>query len=252
MRPFVFTALALLALPVKADLEVDLDFPGLDSMFVVFRTPTQATGASTPPLVEKTSVAFDGPWRVEFPTASVASRTVDLPRLASWTEQAEPALRYFSGTATYRTTVRLDSASPLAGGIWRLELGAVADMAEVSLNGRSLGVLWRAPFSVDLGSAVRPGENTLEIKVTNTWHNRLVGDEQEPADLEWGPERKFSGKDVGRPFARFPAWLRENAARPSAGRTTFVTWNYFTKDEPLLPAGLLGPVRIVLLSQPKP
>ena len=230
--------------------EVDLDFPGLDSVFVVFRTPTQATGVSTPALVEKTSVVLDGPWRVEFPTDSAASRTVDLPRLASWTEQAEPALRYYSGTATYRATLRLAPASFVDGGVWRLELGAVADMAQVSLNGQPLGVLWRAPFRIDLGAAVRPGENTLEIKVTNTWHNRLVGDEQEPADLEWGPTRKFGGKDVGRPLARFPGWLLENAARPSAGRTTFVTWNYFTKDEPLLPAGLLGPVRVVLLSKP--
>ncbi len=230
--------------------EVDLAFAGIDSVFVVFRQPTQATGAVTAEPIEVGSAVLEGPWELEFPVTAGAPRLVTLPRLTSWTEQTEPSVRHFSGTVRYRASLRIDPGWLAEGRILRLDLGQVADLASVRLNGRELGVLWCAPYRVDLGPAARAGENSLEIAVTNTWHNRLVGDELEPSDLDWGPTRQFGGKDVGRPLARFPAWLLGNGPRPSVGRSTFVTWNYFTKDEPLLPAGLLGPVRLDCLAPP--
>src|SRR5690606_17874891 len=97
----------------------------------------------------------------------------------------------------------------------------------------------------DITDAARAGDNELQIAVTNTWHNRLIGDEQEPADVEWGPPRMFRKViPVGRPLLRFPDWIVHDKARPSTGRQTFVSWNYFTKDSPLIPAGLLGPVTL--------
>jgi hypothetical protein len=92
----------------------------------------------------------------------------------------------------------------------RLELGEVKNLAEVSLNGRDLGVLWKPPFSVDITDAVQPGQNLLEVRVTNLWPNRLIGDQHLP----------------------------ENE------RHTWTTWSPYTADSPLLPSGLLGPVRI--------
>lgn len=230
--------------------EVDLDFPGIDSVFVVFRNPTASEGAATPEPVQIASVPVDGPWRLEFGAQPGSPRAIVLPSLASWTEQEDSALSYYSGTATYRATLRIDPGQLSEDRSLRLDLGRVADLAAVRLNGRSLGVLWRSPYQVELGDAAHPGENLLEIDVTNTWHNRLVGDEREPPDLEWGPARKFLGKDVGRPLSRFPAWLFADHARPSVHRATFVTWNYFTSDEPLLPAGLLGPVRLICFTRP--
>lgn len=230
--------------------EVDLSFPGLDSVFVVFRSPTDAKGASAPEPVEIASSGIEGPWRLEFPADAGGGRTLTLPRLTSWTEQEDQAVRFFSGSATYRTTLQINPDWLAKGRLLRLDLGQVADLATVRLNGQPLGVLWCPPYRVDLGQAARPGENLLEIVVTNTWHNRLVGDEHEPSDLEWGQARKCGGVDVGRSLARFPGWLFDNTPRPSAGRTTFVTWNYFKQEEPLLPAGLLGPVRLGCLAPP--
>lgn len=252
--------------------EVDLDFPGADSVFVVFRIPTSVTGACAPEPVEIASAEIQGPWKLEFP----GSRRIELPRLVSWTELEDPVVRYFSGTAKYRVVFHIDAgwltsevadsdarrmglrrlpdgkANSKGEQVVRLDLGQVADLATVRLNGKPLGVLWRAPFHVDLGNAVRLGENLLEIDVTNTWHNRLVGDEQEPSDLEWGTARTFQKIQVGRPLVHFPSWLFDKSARPSGGRSTFVTWNYFTKEEPLLPAGLLGPVRLSCFAEPSP
>ena len=90
-------------------------------------------------------------------------------------------MKYFSGTATYTKTVQVDGRSFRPGQkIW-LNLGAVNDLAEVSINGKPLGTLWKSPFQVDVTGALKPGANQLEIKVTNEWTNRLIGDRLAPA-----------------------------------------------------------------------
>jgi hypothetical protein len=93
---------------------------------------------------------------------------------------------------------------------------------------------------VDISSALKKKNNKLEIKVTNVWANRLIGDEQQPADCEYGK----GAFGFGGPLKTFPDWFLKGEPRPSAGRFTFTTWNYFTKDSPLIPSGLLGPVTL--------
>jgi hypothetical protein len=115
----------------------------------------------------------------------------------------------------------------------------------VKVNGHDLGVLWHPPFVVDVTESLAPGQNHFEIAVTNTWHNRLIGDEQDPPDLEWGQPQLFNRKTLeGRPLAAFPDWLVQGKPRPSQGRSTFTTWNYFDAKSELSPAGLLGKVAL--------
>ena len=90
--------------------------------------------------------------------------------------------------------------------------------------------------------ATTAGSNELEIEVTNVWANRLIGDEQEPPDCEWVPGHHFANQ--GGYLKRFPDWFVKKEPRSSKGRFCFTTWNYFTKDSPLIPSGLLGPVTI--------
>ena len=118
------------------------------------------------------------------------------------------------------------------------------NLAAVTVNGRKLGVLWHPPYRIEVTGALKPGENILEVAVTNTWHNRLIGDEQEPADVVWGKDHSLGGKEVGRPLAEYPDWFLTGKPRPSTARQCFVMWNYFKKDDPLLDAGLLGPVLV--------
>jgi hypothetical protein len=98
------------------------------------------------------------------------------------------------------------------------------------------------PYSADITSLLKKGDNLLEILVTTNWANRLIGDEQEPADFEWGKDR---GENLGRAMLAYPDWFINNQPRPSQGRKTFSVWNYYRQDSPLKPAGLLGPVRLV-------
>ena len=108
------------------------------------------------------------------------------------------------------------------------------NLAEVKLNGKSLGVLWKAPFRTDVTDLVKPGRNTLEVRVTNLWPNRLIGDEQLPDEVEWN----------GNAIARWPEWLVKGEPRPRTGRIAFTTWRFYRKDSPLLESGLLGPVTL--------
>jgi len=132
--------------------------------------------------------------------------------------------------------------------VTRLDLGIVKSVAEVILNGRNIGILWKPPFLVDVTGCLRAGENHLQIKVANTWPNRMIGDEQEPDDCTWSHVITWTHGDqpepVGRSLSVIPNWVINKSPRPSTGRVTFSTWKFFNKDTPLLESGLLGPVKI--------
>jgi hypothetical protein len=188
-------------------------------------------------------IPLAGPWQVGFAPVVGVPTQATFPELRSWSESTDPNIKYFSGTATYRKELRLDALRP--GQRYVLDLGTVHEMASIKVNGRSLGVLWYPPFRMDVTAALKAGTNTLEIQVTNTWANRLIGDEQEPEDCKWDEWEGF--RDFGgRCLKTYPDWFAKNQPRPSQGRKCFVTYNYFKKDAALLPAGLLGPVQWIV------
>ncbi len=173
-----------------------------------------------------------GPWQLSFPPHKGAPATARLDGLISWSDSKVEGIKYFSGTATYRTSFDSGHLDRRGATYW-LDLGRVKNFAEVTLNGHALPTLWKAPFRVDVGRWLKQGRNQLEVKVTNLWPNRLIGDEHYP------PEAKYNG-----PIQEWPAWIKNGAPRPSTKRVTFTTWQFFTKDSPLLESGLIGPVKL--------
>jgi hypothetical protein len=188
------------------------------------------------------AISVGGPWQVDLAPTVGEPGKLELPALKSLADSPDAAVKYFSGTATYRTTVNVDASLLCTGKRVELNLGDVRDLVTVTVNGQSVGVIWHPPFARDITSALQPGANTLELAVANTWHNRLVGDEQFPPDFEFGTDR---GADKGRAMKTYPDWFLKNAPRPEPRRKGFVVWYYHREDTPLIPSGLLGPVRLI-------
>jgi hypothetical protein len=164
------------------------------------------------PLTETPVATLEGPWDVSFQPNRGAPAKITLDNLSSWSDSNDAGVKYFSGTGTYSKAFEAlpDWLSSAAGRLW-LDLGNVKNLAEVTLNGKKLGIVWKTPFRVDVKDVLKAGPNTLEVKVTNLWVNRLIGDAQ------------------------------PNAVK----KYTYTTQPFYRADSPLLPAGLLGPVRIV-------
>jgi hypothetical protein len=182
-------------------------------------------------------VVFNERWEVAFPENSGAPSSLTLTNLISLRKCAEPGVKFFSGTATYRTTFGVVANSLAPGRRLWLDLGRVAVIAEVRVNGRELGTFWKPPFRAELTAVAQPGRNELEVRVTNLLVNRLIGDEELPAENEYDPRT--------RAILRLPDWFKEGRPKPPGGRTTFATWHYFAKGDPLVESGLLGPVRLL-------
>jgi len=217
---------------------VPLRFAPRQSFFVVFREPIGPAADSRPNFAESSAVAtLDGTWDVSFDPAWGGPANITFEKLDDWSQRPESGIKYYSGQATYRKSfdwkAPLGSKTPGVKTNLYLDLGAVRNLASVRLNARDLGVVWCAPWRVDITAALTPGANTLEIRVANLWPNRLIGDEQEPPDAEYA-------KDGG--LVRWPEWLLKGEPRPSRGRYTFATWKHFEKNSPLLHSGLVGPV----------
>jgi len=207
--------------------------PGLYEFVTSSGQTRRAEVRSVPPPVE-----IGGPWQVRFPAGWGAPERVILDRLASWTEHSDRGVKHFSGTATYH--IAFAEPDGLSGNAEAkriyLDLGDVRVIAQPKLNGRDLGVLWKPPFRVDVTDVLRPGQNTLEILVTNLWPNRMIGDESLTED---------SRRNADGTLKEWPAWLNEGKPSPS-GRLTFTSWRLWKKSDTLLPSGLLGPVTLVV------
>ena len=179
-------------------------------------------------------LAIEGPWEVRFQSKAKTPSDTVFDKLISWTQHADPDIRYFSGTATYVKEFAVPESVVSRNLSVMLDLGRLANLAQVRLNGEDLGILWKPPYRVVLPKPLKPGLNRIEIAITNLWPNRLIGDEQLPDDCEWNNTN----------LKKWPEWFMAGQPRPSAARTTFTTWKHYTKDAPLLDSGLYGPVRL--------
>ena len=211
---------------------------------VVYSTGRKWTVALSP----EPAADLRGEWSVSFvPKLGEAFRKV-LPALQDFSKSDSKEVKYFSGTATYRKKIAVSAAS-LQGRRTVLDLGVMNDIAQVRVNGKDAGVLWYPPYTADITEFLKAGENDLEIAVTDNWANRLIGDEQEPRDFEVGSNVDWGSGSFGCQLKSYPHWFNKGEPRPSTGRMTFTTWHYFTKDSPLQPAGLVGPVRLVIQAE---
>ena len=173
-------------------------------------------------------------WEVTFPLNSDTSKSKTFSDLISWTDAKDEAIQHFSGTASYKKEFMLSDELLQSNKKIVIDLGSVFVIAEVIVNGKNAGVLWKAPFRVNIDEFVQKGKNALEVKVTNLWTNRLIGDEKLPLDYPRNGKR-------AKPL---PSWLLSETERPSR-RTTFASWNHYNKNDDLLTSGLLGPVKLI-------
>jgi hypothetical protein len=190
---------------------VPLTLEPWETVFVVFRKPAHDSSRSLAKTSERALITIDGPWSASFQENRGAPSKVDFPALASWTENPDQGVQYFSGTATYSKTISAPADWFKPGVHLWLDLGNVKNIAEVYVNGKSLGTLWKAPFRTDVEGALQAGQNTIEVKVTNLWVNRMIGDRQPNAQKQY----------------------------------TFTSPTFYKADSPLLPSGLIGPVQII-------
>jgi hypothetical protein len=214
-----------------------LRFDPAQSWFVVFGDQPSAGRSPQNPFIKwKVLQQIQGGWSLSFDPERGSRNTLAIDRLSSWSDHSNPLVGYYSGTAIYRKSFEVADAALLKSGIpLRLDLGQVEVVARVKVNGINCGIAWKPPYQVDVTRALRTGANTLEIEVANTWVNRLIGDEQLPLDSEWKDRETL---------LEWPEWFRKGQ-RPPGGRFTFTTNRHYTKDSPLQPAGLLGPVRLL-------
>jgi alpha-L-rhamnosidase/Glycosyl hydrolases family 2, sugar binding domain len=180
------------------------------TVFVVFRKPAKADSYTQPAVTEALLATIDGPWNVSFQPNRGAPPSITLDKLASWSDNADAGVKYFSGTGAYSKTVNAPADWFERGAHLWIDLGDVKNLAEVTVNGQPLGIVWHTPYRVDATSALRPGANQVVIKVTNAWVNRLIGDQQ-----------------------------------PNAQQFTFTVYHPYVANSPLLPSGLLGPVEVI-------
>ena len=195
---------------------IELELPALGSAFVVFRRDGAPPNIAAPSFAgaQGEEIPIQGQWTVRFQPGRLAPESVEWDKLIDWTNSDDPGIKYFSGTAAYSTRFKMPENA--AGDFW-LDLGRVCEVGEVSLDGHALGTAWTSPFRVKVPAGrLTKGSHTLEIKVTNVWNNRLVGD-------TFLPEGE-----------RFTRTNMERA---------------HTKDSPLVPSGLLGPVTLLPVKQ---
>jgi hypothetical protein len=153
----------------------EIELPAHGSIFVVFNNSNRKS-LSVFTDNEKNAVPSEiaGPWKVNFPPNWGAPPTAVFNRLISWTESEDPGIKYFSGTATYQNSFKVEKGSVKKGMI--IDLGEVRDVAEIYINGKSAGILWKKPYQADISQLIKSGENDLKIEIVNLWVNRLTGD----------------------------------------------------------------------------
>jgi hypothetical protein len=181
------------------------------TVFVVLRKPAKTTSRSLPKTAETTLATVEGPWDLSFEPNLGAPAKTTLDKLISWSDSSDEGVKYFSGKGTYTKTIDAPADWLVKGARVWLDLGDVKNLAEVSVNGRPLGIVWKTPYRVDITGALKPGKNAVEIRITNAWVNRIVGDRQ-----------------------------------PNVTKTyTLTSPKFYKADSKLVASGLLGPVKVI-------
>ena len=223
---------------------VRFDFAPAGSAFAVFR-PAPSVGLKDPvPFAAKRTLEIEGPWQVEFVDGRGApSGKVEFDALVAWNVHPEDGIRHYSGTAVYSKRVSGFRSAP--GERVFVDLGEVKNIASVKVDGRLLPVLWKPPYRLEITEALGENKNgadgfDLEVRVTNLWPNRLIGDDALESDAKYNPTTK---RWKGGGLKTIPQRVFEGRPSP-CGRHTFATWRHWKKDEKLLPSGMIGPVKI--------
>lgn len=154
-----------------------LELLGEQSVHVVFRKTAAQASLTVPKVQTQVVMKLDGPWEVAFQPGRGAPKSVTMPALKPLNESADPAIRHFSGIATYSLNFDMPRNWRKGRPLW-LDLGNAREIAEVELNGAIAGHAWHAPYRIDISGTARRGRNTLKIQVGNLWVNRLIGDAQ--------------------------------------------------------------------------
>lgn len=187
------------------------------------------SSATAPPPLE-----IEGPWTLSLMAPGESVKLVGLPELVSLSEHDDDAVKYFAGTAEYECRFDVPNERIGTDKIHQLDLGDVQVLARVMLNGRDLGTLWRAPYTVDVSDALTPGPNKLVVRVTTTWPNRLIGDE------------RLAARPATRRGLRTRSLPIDDLMSGKLPTTTsnYTTWRHWLASDSLHPAGLIGPVKI--------
>jgi hypothetical protein len=189
---------------------VPLELEPWGTAFVVFRGRPKGATRKLPDSSDHVVATLEGPWPVSFQAGRGAPEHVSLEKLSAWNESSDSGVKYFSGVATYTKKITVANEWLAGGaGLW-LDLGDVKNLAEVWVNGKQQGVVWKTPYRLRL-TGLKSGENDLEIRVVNAWVNRMIGDRQPDAKTKY----------------------------------TFTSPQFYKADSPLQPSGLLGPVQII-------
>ena len=169
---------------VAGGMKLRVRLPPAGSVFVVFSgTVTEDLPEQlVKPVKPLLPLEITGPWEVRFPPKRGAPESCTFEKLVSWTEMPDDGIKYFSGTATYLKSFEVSEAWLTGGRQLELSLGEIRNVAEVTVNGKLLGILWKPPYKVDVTGLLKPGKNELKIDITNLWANRLAGDAKLPRE----------------------------------------------------------------------
>jgi hypothetical protein len=178
-------------------------------------------------------------WKVSFPVKG-ATIQEDFAKLDSWTEHDNGQIKYFSGTATYTRAFNLPEDAMTSDTVVELDLGRVEAIAELMVNGKDLGIIWKPPYRRDITQAVKPGKNQISVKVTNLWRNRLIGD----AFIR-GYDRRAKAAAMKKSPYEVPDWVKEGAVDPEPKASSFTVYPFLSSGETPVESGMLGPVRLL-------
>jgi hypothetical protein len=203
-----------------------------ESCFVVFANDRKGNARPGKLLIHTDTVKnLSHDWQVAFDPKWGGPAVTDFKELKDWSTMKDEGIKYYSGIAVYKKVFDFEKTGDMnSRGSFYLDLGLVKNMARVRLNGKDLGVVWTAPWKVNISSALKQKDNVLEIEVANLWPNRMIGDEKFPYD---GPKN-----------GQWPDWLINGKPRPTK-RYSFASTRPYDANAKLLTSGLLGPVTIV-------